>query len=311
MPIVYDNKTQIRKDYFLDRYVIITPARTKRPRDITETSHREPGQACVLCPNTLEKNLITDRLGGKKNWQVISILNKFPAVALSNPQAYGQQEVVVETPIHGRELGDMSHQEILKILEMYRRRTKKLSSLKDVDYILIFKNMGGPAGASLLHAHSQIFASKKTPPDVFHELDKAQEYKIRHGRSVYEDIIKKEQKSPRFVWSDKNVLVFCPFASLYHYEAWIFPFKRRDNITELTKSELGSLAKALKLILGRLNKFNIPYNFFMHQSIPDQGQHFYIKIQPRESIWAGLELGAGLVINSISPEAAARFYKKK
>lgn len=311
MPIIYDNKTEIRKDYFLDRCVIITPARTKRPRDVTETSHREPGKACVFCPTMIEKDLITDWLGSKKNWQVITFLNKFPAVSLSNPKAYGQQEVVVETPVHGRELGDMSLKEILRVLNMYRRRTKKLSAIKNIEYILVFKNMGGPAGASLLHAHSQIFASKKTPPDVFHELDKAQEYKIKHGRSVYGDIIKKEKNSPRYVWSDKNILIFCPYASLYHYEVWIFPFKQRDNITELTKGELISLAKGMKMILAKLNKYNMSYNFFMHQSLPDRSQHFYVKIQPRESIWAGLELGAGLVINSIPPETAARFYRKK
>lgn len=310
MPIVYDKRTQLRKDYFLDKYVIITPARTKRPRDVVETSHREPGQKCVLCPNSVEKDLIVDTLGGKKSWRVASILNKFPAVILQNPKAYGQQEVIIETPQHGRELGAMGNKEIFEVLKMYQRRTKKLSNIKEIEYILIFKNMGGPAGASLLHAHSQIFASKKTPPDVFHELDKAQEYKIRQGKSIYKDIITKELKSPRFVWQDKNVMIFCPYASMYHYETWIFPFKKRDNITELTEDELKSLTKALKLVLSKLNSFHIPYNFFMHQSIPDRDQHFYVKIQPRESIWAGLELGAGIVINSISPEKAAKFYKK-
>jgi UDPglucose--hexose-1-phosphate uridylyltransferase len=311
MPIVYDKKTELRKDYFLDKYVIITPARTKRPHDIVETSHRKPGQKCVLCPNMIEKGLIVDTIGGKKNWHVASILNKFPAISLINPKAYGQQEVIIETPLHGKELGDMTIKETLNILKMYQKRTKFLSSIKGIEYILIFKNMGGPAGASLLHSHSQIFASKKTPPDVFVELDKAQEYKLKHGHSIYEDIIKKEIKSPRLIWKDKNVIVFCPFAPMYHYETWIFPLKKRDNITELTKNELLSIAKAFKIILSKLNNFHIPYNFFMHQSIPDKDQHFYIKIQPRESIWAGLELGAGIVINSISPEKAAKFYRKK
>lgn len=311
MPIIYDKKTELRKDYFLDKYVIITPARTQRPHDVVETSHKEPGHKCVLCPNTIEKNLIVDTIGGKKNWQVVSILNKFPAISLSNPKAYGQQEVIVETQQHGKELGDMTIKETLNVLKMYQKRTKFLSTIKGIEYILIFKNMGGPAGASLLHSHSQIFASKKTPPDVFDELDKAQEYKLKHGHSIYEDIIKKELNSSRLIWKDKNVIVFCPFAPMYHYEVWILPFKKRDNIMELTKKELISIAKAFKIILTKLNDLHIPYNFFMHQSIPDRDQHFYIKIQPRESIWAGLELGSGIVINSISPEKAAKFYKKK
>ncbi len=311
MPIIYDKKSEVRKDYFLERYVIISPARMKRPKDVVENSHRQPGQKCVLCPNNVEQDLIVDSIGSKKNWRVLAILNKFPAVARESAKAYGVQEVIIETNRHGHELGDMTQTEIMDVLNMYVKRTNKLSQIKDIDYILIFKNNGGPAGASLLHAHSQIFAAKKIPPDVFHELDKAQEYKIKNGSCVYEDIIKREMKSPRFVWKDKNVIVFCPYASMYHYEVWIFPFAHRDNITNLTEDELKSVAKAMKLVLGKINQYNLPYNFFMHQSISDEDQHFYIKVQPRESIWAGLELGAGMIINSVSPERAAKFYQNK
>jgi len=139
MPIIYDKKTELRKDYFLDKYVIITPARTQRPHDVVETSHKEPGHKCVLCPNTIEKNLIVDTIGGKKNWQVVSILNKFPAISLSNPKAYGQQEVIVETQQHGKELGDMTIKETLNVLKMYQKRTKFLSTIKGIEYILILK----------------------------------------------------------------------------------------------------------------------------------------------------------------------------
>jgi len=311
MPVIYDKKAEVRKDYFLNRYVIITPSRAKRPRDVVETSHRQPGMQCFLCPDNVEKDLIVDTIGGKKNWHVATIKNKFPAVTMDNPKALGHQEVIIETRQHGREFGEMTHKEILDVLKMYVERTKKVGRFKDIDYILIFKNMGGPAGASLVHAHSQLFATKKIPPEVFYELDKAQEHKIKNGTCVYEEIIAKEIKSSRFVWKDKNIAVFCPYASMYHYEAWIFPFRHLDNITRLNGSELKSLAKALKLVIGKLNKYHISYNFFMHQSVSHQDQHFYIKIQPRESIWAGVELGSGMVINSVAPEKAARFYKNE
>lgn len=311
MPIIYDKKSEVRKDYFLDRYVVISPARMKRPKDVEETSHRMSGQKCVLCPENIEKDLIVDTIGGKKNWRVLAMLNKFPAVAEVSPKAYGRQEVIVETRKHGLEFGEMNLSEILDVLNMYKKRTVSIGKIKDIEYILIFKNNGGPAGASLLHSHSQIFATKKIPPEVFYELVKAQEYKIKKSHCIYEDIIKKEKNSPRFVWKDKNVIVFCPYASMYHYEVWIFPFAHRDNITNLTDDELKSIAKALKLVLGKINQYNLPYNFFMHQSISDEDQHFYIKIQPRESIWAGVELGSGIVINSVSPERAAKFYRNK
>jgi hypothetical protein len=35
-----------------------------------------------------------------------------------------------------------------------------------------------------------------------------------------------------------------------------------------------------------------------------------IKLAPRPNIWAGLELGTGVIINSVAPEDAAKFYKE-
>jgi galactose-1-phosphate uridylyltransferase len=66
----------------------------------------------------------------------------------------------------------------------------------------------------------------------------------------------------------------------------------------------------LKKILIKLNELNLSFNYFLHQVISDDTQHFYLKIQPRDSVWAGVELGSGLVINSLPPEEAAEFFKK-
>lgn len=311
MPIVYDNKSEIRKDYFLNKYVIITPSRAQRPRDVVEKSELKRVQKCVFCPEHIEKKLIVDAIGGNKNWEVISILNKFPAVALKNSKAYGVQEVVVEHRQHGIDLGKVSLSHIEKVLRMFAKRTEYIASIKNIEYILVFKNEGGPAGASILHAHSQIFATDRIAPDVYEELDKAQEYKLKKGTCVYEDIIKKEEVSPRLIWSDRHIIAFAPYASAFHYEAWIFTRRHLDNITRLNSYEIRSLARVLKLILEKLNERGISYNFFMHQVVSFKDQHFYIKIQPRESIWAGIELGSGIVVNSVPPETAAKFYREK
>ena len=83
-----------------------------------------------------------------------------------------------------------------------------------------------------------------------------------------------------------------------------------DNITKLNDAEFQALARAMKRVLIKLDELNLAFNFFLHQVVSDHDQHFYLKIQPRESIWAGVELGSGLVINSIPPEEAAKFYRK-
>ncbi|NCF75022.1 MAG: DUF4931 domain-containing protein [Xanthomonadaceae bacterium] len=304
-------KSEIRKAYFLNKYVIITPSRRKRPRDIKEQTFIKRISKCVFCPKNIEKDLVVKKFkkrGG--SWEFLVLKNKFPALTLDNKRAYGYQEVIVETPDHIKVLAEFPISHFVKLLEVYIDRTKEVSKIKRIEYILIFKNEGSKAGASIIHDHSQVFSTDILPPDVYEELKLAKKYKLKNKSCPYCDIIKQEMKTERKIFEDKNVAVFAPYASEYHYETWIFPKRHLDNITKLNKNEIKSFAKALKLILSKLHKIGLSYNYFFHQVLSDNDQHFYLKIQPRDSIWAGVELGSGLVINSISPEQAAEFYKE-
>ncbi len=302
-------KSEIRKDYFLNKYVIITPKRSKRPRDLREKTILEPKVPCPFCEENLEKKYFVKTYNGGKKFLAKVLKNKFPVVTEDNPKSYGKQEVIVETSKHGIEFADLSVSQLERILKIYADRTKIISQDKKIDYILVFKNDGGKAGASIFHAHSQIFASQVLPPDVLEELQQMHNYQTEKGICPYCEIIKKEEKGERKIFSNKEVTAFCPYASAYHYEAWIFPRRHIDNITHLNKKEFNSFAQALKQILVKLNFLDISYNFFLHQVIKDTDQHFYLKIQPRESIWGGIELGSGMVVNSIPPEQAAKFYR--
>lgn len=301
-------KSEIRKDYLLNKYVIITPSRAARPRDISEQTIISRVSDCPFCPEKINPKNILDRISAPEG-DILSIKNIFPAVALSNKKAYGAQEVIIETPDHKKESHDLSEKQIEQLLRMYAKRTKALSKIKNIDYILCFKNQGSKAGASIVHAHSQIFASDIFPPEIKEELELARQYQIKHKICAYCDMIKRELKSPRKIYEDKFVASFAPYASQYHYEAWIFTKRHLDNITKFDNKEFQSFAQMIKSILLKLSRLNLSFNYFLHQAISDTDQHFYLKIQPRDSIWAGVELGSGLVINSISPEQAAKFFR--
>ncbi len=303
-------KSEIRKAYLLNKYVIITPSRAKRPRDIKEETVIKRTGRCPFCPENIVTENIIDKISHHKKWQVLTLKNIYPAVSLDNERAYGTQEVIVETPSHSRELAELSEEHIEQVLRMYARRTKSLSKIKKINYILCFKNQGSKAGASIVHAHSQVFATNLIPPDVFRELEAAQAYRVKHKICPYCDIIKKEMASERKVYEDKFVAAFAPYASEFHYEVWLFTKRHLDNITLLSDEEFKSLARAYKKILLKLRELDLAFNMFMHQVVTDQDQHFYLKIQPRDSIWAGIELGSGLVINSVPPEEAARFFRE-
>lgn len=305
-------KSEIRKDYIQDKYVIIAPRRSKRPLELERPERiiKPKKEDCVFCLKNLKnvKSLLT--IGPKNHWLIKVIANKYPAVSLDNLKAYGTQEIIIETLNHHPELEDLPTDHIAKLLEVYAQRTQEISKNKKIEYILIFKNNGGQAGASLLHAHSQIFATKFLPPHLFDKSQKQQEYKLKHGTCVYCDVIKREINGPRLVFHDRYNIAFTPYASMHNFEVWVMPKRHLDNITLLSDEERQSFASILKKLLKKINQLNLPYNYYFHQIIHDEDQHLYLKLTPRGSIWAGVEIGSGVVINPVSPEEAAKFYRK-
>lgn len=302
--------SEIREDYVHDRQVIIAPGRAKRPHDTTVVpAPVVPPERDAFSPERLRdvKALLT--VGGKKDWKIKVLKNIFPVVSPENPKAYGYQEVVVETPKYGVELSTLPEEHIAELLRVYGRRMRELQKDKNIRYILIFKNNGGQAGASINHAHSQIFASQYVPPHIVTRHERAAAYRIEHNRDYYNDLLIKEQGGPRWIASGKHICALTPYASLYNYEAWIMPWRRVDNVSLLNPGEISEMAHYLKVILTKVNEEGLPYNYYLHQVIGDRREHMYMRIAPRRDVWAGVELGSRLVVNTVSPEDAAEFYR--
>jgi len=309
MPIT---KSEVRHDEIHDRFVIIAPKRDARPNDFApKKSAPAPTKesTCPFCnePDMPETTLLA--LCGRKHWCVRVVLNKFPAVTKDNPGAYGTQEVIIETPDHNVEFADLTLDHLHHIFQAYIDRIKTISRDKKIKYILVFKNRGGVAGASLLHAHSQVIATGFIPPHIVQRLSKAEEWKINNGVCYYCDLLLKEEKGPRLIASDKHTVAFAPYASLYGYEAWVLPRRHIDNITRMTPTEIQSFVKIVRRIIQKINALGLSYNFYLHQVITDKGEHFYLRIAPRGSVWGGVELGSRMVINSIPPEDAAEYFR--
>ena len=309
------SKPETRYDPIHDRFVIIAPKRGARPNDVerreTASPKRESSKDCPFCnePLTVENTLLA--MCGRKHWCVRVVQNKFPAVTLDNPKAYGTQEVVIETPEHDVELADLNFEHILHIFRAYQDRTQNLMKNKRIKYILIFKNQGGKAGASLRHAHSQIMATSFIPPHIIQRLVRSEEWQVKHGACYHCDLSAKERKGPRLISSDSCTVAFAPYASLHGYEAWIMPRRHVDNITRMTPDEIKSFVKITVGVLKKINRLGLAYNFYLHQVTTERNEHFYLRIAPRGSIWGGVELGSRMVINSIAPEDAAKYFRKK
>lgn len=266
---------------------------------------------CFFCPDQTNTQEVVKTYGGSgNNWQILVVENKYPALTLSNPKAYGKQEVIVETPSHNKEIHELSIENIVRIIDVYIDRYLEMSKLKNIHYVLVFKNEGGKAGASIAHSHSQIMALPMVPPEIEREYQAYARYEIEHGGCPYCDIIEQEKEKSRVIFDDEHFLVFCPYASLFPYGAWFVPKRHFNHMHEMTEAEKISLAKAMKKVLAKLDEIDVAYNYFFHNAVNEEDYHMHLKLEPRPNIWAGLELGTGVIINAVPPEDAARFYRK-
>ena len=307
---------ELRKDYILDRWVIISAGRGKRPKQFKKLETVEvkvdffaPGNESMTPPEI-------GRTGTKKKWKMRWFENKFAAL---EPQGqadirtdntyftfsgnYGYHEVVVETPRIDKQLYDLSTDEIEKVLEVYQRRIEDLSGKPNIKYVCVFKNHGQKGGTSIVHSHSQIMAINHLPKEVRDEVEASK----RFGKCPYCDIINIEKGSLRRCFENDDFVAFAPYASRFNYEIWIFPKAHIRTLGDV--KNLNSLAEIMKKVLKKLKKIGADFNYYLHYYPDGEDLHFHIEVAPRIATWAGFELGSGTVINSVPPEDAAKFYR--
>ncbi len=310
---------ELRKDYLLNRYVIISTERGKRPHQFEKIKEKKKKGVCFFCPGNegmTPKEIFRVEKNGK--WQIRVFPNKYSAVVdkgeylirtdnsfFTFSDNFGYHEVIVDTPSHKKELSDLSIDEINELLIVFSKRIEELSGREGIKYVHVFKNKGQGAGASIPHSHSQIIAYNLIPSLVG---DKVKATKKFDG-CPYCDIINIEKNSYRNVFENQGFISFTPYASRSPLEVWIFPKRHVRTLYELNEEEYSCLSEMIKKLLLRLKTLNAPYNMMLFYSPIGEDLHFHIEITPRLSTFAGFEFGSNNYINHVTPEDAALFYK--
>ena len=180
-------------------------------------------------------------------------------------------------------------------------------------YILLFKNHGGPAGATLEHPHSQLIALPIVPAFVREEIDGARRHYAQKERCVFCDIVHQELTTgTRVILENADMVAIAPYAPRFPFETWLVPRRHGSRFEEAPQHEYESLARLLKALLLRVNRAleSPSYNLIVHTSpfSEDTGEfyHWHLELMPRLTKVAGFEWGTGLYINPTSPEEAAR-----
>ncbi len=259
-------------------------------------------------------------------WKLRVVPNKYPAVNIENaPGAqeagvfyscnnFGAHEVIIETPETTSRLEDLPVEAIAEVFKAFKQRIASLKGDYRLKYVLIFKNQGFAAGASLLHSHSQLIALPIVPKEVKEEMRGAQRYFDKQNRCIFCDIILQELKNDiRVVYEAAEAIAIAPFAARVPFETWILPKTHASHFETTDDAHLKHLAVAFKIVMQKLNfALQSPsYNFVLHtaplQQTSTRNYHWHLEILPRLENVAGFEWGTGFYINSISPEAAAQF----
>jgi UDPglucose--hexose-1-phosphate uridylyltransferase len=324
---------ELRKDPVTGRWVIISTDRQKRPNDFRlEKSASTGREHCPFCPGreamTPPEILSYRQNGGAPNtpgWDLRVVPNKYPALQVEGTidregegifdrmNGIGAHEVIIETPDHDRSLALMSEPELERVLWAYRERMVDLKQDHRLRYILVFKNHGAAAGATLEHPHSQLIALPIVPDFVREELEGARLHYQMKERCVYCDVVRQELgDGRRVIQENADIVALAPYAPRFAFETWLLPKRHGARYENAPRHEYESLARLLKSVLQRLDRAleSPPFNLIIHTSpfSEDVSQlyHWHIEILPKLTRVAGFEWGTGFYINPTPPEEAAR-----
>lgn len=337
---------ELRHDPIQKRWVIISTQRSLRPDDFFISNEHPKASFCPFCEGHEDKTppeiaAIRHPAGGanRPGWQVRVVPNKFAALKIEGDlnrqgvdlydkmNGIGAHEVIIETPRHDIGLSDMAVEQLKLVLTMYRERLRDLLRDRRFKYVLIFKNYGLSAGATLAHPHTQLIATPVTPKIIANELDSARQHFNLKERCLFCDIITAEiSRGERVIRVSDDYVVLAPYASRFPFEIFLAPRRHRHDFSAISDAEIHKLAESLKDVMARLKLAlkDPPYNFVIH-TIPNVNSasrrpyywetiqedfHWHLEILPRVTQIAGFEWGTGFYVNPTPPEDCARFLRE-
>jgi UDPglucose--hexose-1-phosphate uridylyltransferase len=327
---------ELRKDPITGRWVVISTDRARRPSDfIRQPVPPATARPCPFCYGNEQKTppeVLAYRAGGGANqpgWTVRVVPNKFPALGIEGElnrqgdgmydrmNGIGAHEVVIESPDHSLTMADMTDHQIEEVLRAFRDRVNDLKKDFRFRYIVLFKNHGEVAGATLEHPHSQLIALPVIPKRVKEEVDGAKVYYDFKERCVYCDILRQETSAGvRVVTETDRLMVLQPWAPRFPFETWIMPKRHESHFENTPDATLQNLAWVLRTTLRKIDKVleHPPFNFIFHSAPLQENHmahyHWHIEVIPKLTKVAGFEWGTGFYINPTPPEESAKFLRE-
>lgn len=308
--------TEFRRDPITGKWVIIASGRAKRPDYFKkEQKQGDVVISCPFCPRNEDKtpkeirvDPFEPRPADGPYWRIRVVANKYPAAeiieeGLERPQklglystmkGYGAHEVIIESPCHNTLFQDQPIEHLELILKRFKERVNDLYKDDQIKQMILYKNHGREAGASLSHPHSQLITLPFVPPNIKEELNGAKEYYAKEKSCIWcamleqvwmdlavrdpktKEIVRVDPFEERLVFENQSFVALCPFASKFPYEIHVVPKRHSHyfgNLGEKQVQEIKDLAEIFKIVIMKLDKVLIgiypdsaSYNLYLHTS---------------------------------------------
>jgi UDPglucose--hexose-1-phosphate uridylyltransferase len=269
-----------------------------------------PGWTVRVVPNLYPALTAVEQEGGGEGsvlggegLEVVESARGRPELFVARP-ATGAHEVIINGPQSVLSLADLSVEQVLAAVEVWRERMRAHAQSA---YLQLIVNERREAGASLPHTHAQLYALDFVPAIVARERERANAYTTRTmGQSLLGDVIAEEVRlRERIVAVDEEAVLIAPYASQLPFQLMLAPRRPRARFEDDGPSGAALLHDGLCRLARHLGS-SPPLNLFV-RTAPLGAEHFCwrIDILPRLTHLAGLELSTGVNLNIVAPEHAA------
>lgn len=336
-------ESEFRQNLATKEWVVIAPARSKKPRKIKVESPAtqlianpyEPN--CPFCPGNENVFPVVElqRLSrGDGNWSVRVIENEYKILGsydscpiILEPfetegiyhklKGCGSHELVIDSYLHNKTILNMTCSEIQDMLWMLHQRYLALQKNPSNLVSIVFKNYGAFSGQTQVHSHTQIVASRVVPSYLRLLLHEAERHFDSFGSCVYCDMLNFELKhGERIVCENNEFIVFVPFAASVEHETWVLPKRHSASWENLPEPMFQALAEILRFIFCKFETAigKPDFNFFIRISPYPLSRvpyfHWHMQLLPRTKIIGGFEFGTKIPVNTIMPEESAKILRE-
>jgi UDPglucose--hexose-1-phosphate uridylyltransferase len=280
-----------RQNPLTGEWVKVSPHRTKRPwqgqvekPDLSQKPQYDP--SCYLCPGNA-------RSGGHQNPAYADTFvfdNDFAALLPDTPagdaslgelfQAKAERgicKVICFSPRHDLTLARMSVQEVVKVVETWKREYEALGAVDYIGHVQIFENRGEVMGCSNPHPHCQIWAEELVPDLPATEARMQDEYFARKKSRLLLDYAQDEvQRGDRVVVANVHFVAVVPFWAVWPFETLLLPLFPCQSMKDLDSAQAAGLADIMRRLCIRYDNLfscSFPYSMGFHQ-LPTDGKAY-------------------------------------